>query len=120
MAGHFYSENVRQIARALSVLSAPVHLIAASPSTVYRWFEGSLDSEDKLELELAELSRKQLVLQTRLQQLKALESENQRLRNLLHAGARLASKIQLANWSRLTFMVTRTPCSSTEGQLTGS
>ncbi|MDP7063810.1 MAG: rod shape-determining protein MreC [Arenicellales bacterium] len=96
MAGHFYSENVRQIARVLSVLSAPVHLIAASPSTVYRWFEGSLDSEDELELELAELSRKQLVLQTRLQQLKALESENERLRNLLHAGARLASKIQLA------------------------
>ncbi|MCH2484615.1 MAG: rod shape-determining protein MreC [Gammaproteobacteria bacterium] len=96
MAGHFYSENVRQIARALSVLSAPVHLIAASPSAVYRWFEGSLDSEDELELELAELSRKQLVLQTRLQQFKALESENERLRNLLHAGAQLASKIQLA------------------------
>ena len=92
MTGHFYSENVRQIARVLSVLSVPVHLIAASPSTVYRWFEGSLDSKDKLRLELAELSRKQLVLQTRLQQLKALESEN----NLLHAGARLASKIQLA------------------------
>jgi len=96
MTGHFYSENVRQIARVLSVLSVPVHLIAASPSTVYRWFEGSLDSKDKLRLELAELSRKQLVLQTRLQQLKALESENKRLRNLLHAGARLASKIQLA------------------------
>ena len=51
MAGHFYSENVRQITRVLSVLSAPVHLIAASPSTLYRWFEGSLDSEEELELE---------------------------------------------------------------------
>ena len=71
MVGHFYSEKVRQIARAISVLSAPVHLIAASPSNVYRWFEGSLDSRDELELELAELSRKQLVLQTRLQQFKA-------------------------------------------------
>ena len=57
MVGHFYSENVRQIARAISVLSAPVHLIAASPSTVYRWFEGSLDSRGELELKLAELSR---------------------------------------------------------------
>ena len=96
MVGHSYSENVRQMTRAISVLSAPVHLIAASPSTVYRWLEGSLDSRDELELKLAELSRKQLVLQTRLQQLKALESENERLRNLLHAGAQVASKIQLA------------------------
>ena len=96
MVGQYYSENIRQIARAISVLSAPIHLIAASPSTVYRWFDGSLDSRDKLELELAELSRKQLVLQTRLQQLKALEAENERLRHLLHAGARLATKIQLA------------------------
>ena len=96
MVGNFYSENVRQITRAISVLSAPVHLIAASPSAIYRWLDGSLDSSDELKLELAELSRKQLVLQTRLQQLKALESENERLRNLLHAGARLSSKIQLA------------------------
>ena len=96
MIGYSYSENVRQITRALSVLGAPVHLIAASPSNIYQWFEGSLDSRDDLELKLAALSRKQLVLQTRLQQLKALESENERLRNLLHAGAQIASKIQLA------------------------
>ena len=96
MVSYTYSESVRRVAGVVSVISAPVHLLASSPIVVYRWLDGSFQSTVMLEQELAELNQRHLVLQARLHQFEALEAENQSLRRLLDAVSDVTYRVQLA------------------------
>ena len=96
MVSYTYSDAVRRVAGVISVISAPVHLLASSPIVIYRWLDGSFESTATLEQDLVELNQRHLVLQTRLHRFKALEAENQRLRKLLGAVSDVSHHIQLA------------------------
>ena len=96
MVSYSYSESVRRVAGVVSVISAPVHLLASTPIAVYRWLDGSFESTAALEQELAELNQRHLVLQARLHQFKALEAENHSLRKLLDSVSDVTYRVQLA------------------------
>lgn len=68
---------------ALSVLVYPLQWIVDLPHTSSEWFRESLSTRRELQEENASLRTQQLVLNTQLQKLEALEAENRRLRALL-------------------------------------
>jgi rod shape-determining protein MreC len=67
----------------LSVLVYPLQLLVDLPGAASDWFHESLASRRTLQEENASLRTQQLVLNTQLQKLEALETENMRLRALL-------------------------------------
>jgi len=68
---------------ALSVLVYPLQWMVDLPHTTSEWFRESLSTRRELQEENASLRTQQLVLNTQLQILEALEAENRRLRALL-------------------------------------
>ncbi|GMQ87456.1 MAG: hypothetical protein BMS9Abin08_0660 [Gammaproteobacteria bacterium] len=67
----------------LSVLVYPLQLMVDLPNAASEWFRESLSTRRVLQEDNASLRTQQLVLNTQLQKLEALEAENRRLRALL-------------------------------------
>lgn len=67
----------------LSVVVYPLQWLVDLPRTSSEWFRESLSARRELQEDNASLRTQQLVLNTRLQKLEALEAENRRLRALL-------------------------------------
>ncbi len=79
----------------LSVVVYPLKLLVDLPRSVGDWFSESLATRRRLQEENASLRTQQLVLNTQLQKLEALEAENLRLRALLDSSFQVGSRHML-------------------------
>ena len=75
--------HLDSVRSALSVLVYPLQWIVDLPRTSSEWFRESLSTRRDLQEDNAGLRTQQLVLNSQLQKLEALEAENRRLRALL-------------------------------------
>jgi rod shape-determining protein MreC len=80
---------------ALSVMVYPLQLLVDLPNSASQWFHESLSSRRALQEENASLRTQQLVLNTQLQKLEALEAENVRLRALLDSSFQVGKRSML-------------------------
>lgn len=83
------STSLSQVRSFLSVLSLPFHLAASSPILFYRWVGGDLNDWGALRRKYGELKEEVLILKSRVQQLDALQYENNRLREIVTAAERI-------------------------------
>jgi len=77
---------------ALSVLVYPLQWLVDMPGSAGEWFRESLSTRRELQEENASLRTQQLVLNTQLQKLEALEAENRRLRALLDSSFQIGER----------------------------
>jgi rod shape-determining protein MreC len=78
------------------IAAAPVHYLVNFPFVAGRWISEELASRRALREENARLHAEHLLLQARLQQLDALQVENQRLLGLLQSASRLTEPMLIA------------------------
>ena len=90
------TEGLRQIRSLISVIVLPVHAVVAAPPLFYRWVSGNLTDIKRFQKEQEELQRQHLILQSRLQRLEALETENDRLRDLVSLSRRESQEVMFA------------------------
>ena len=83
------TDSLRQVRSFVSVISLPVHVVAASPALFFRWVGGDLEDWGELRRKYEVLQHQHLILQSRLQQLDALQFENDRLRDIISSAARI-------------------------------
>jgi rod shape-determining protein MreC len=86
-------ERVRSV---LMLLVYPIQAVAGAPVALYHGVLEAFTSERALRQANARLETERLQLAARLQQLEALEAENERLRALLGAAARVADRVLVA------------------------
>lgn len=91
-----YSDQLQPIRRVLNTATYPVDVLAALPSTTFRWAAGGLISRSKLQAENEQLRKTQLLQNARLQRMDALDEENRRLRGLLKSSSRIQSDVLAA------------------------
>ncbi len=92
-ANYRYLETLRQIA---AVIIYPLQRVAAAPMSLMRRAGELLVTHATLRDENAQLRQDNLAVATRVQQAKALESENAHLRTLLEVRQRLPERLTLA------------------------
>lgn len=80
----------------LDTLLIPVHTVADIPAAIGRWQERHLRSRSSLMEDNDHLSRENLVLKGRLQQMASLQANNARLRALLNSSALLRDDVLVA------------------------
>jgi rod shape-determining protein MreC len=90
------TDQLQPIRRVLSTATYPLDILAALPSTSWRWMTGSLTSRNNLQNENRELRRQLLLQNARLQRMDALDEENRRLRELMKSSTRLQSEVLVA------------------------
>ena len=79
----------------LSVLVYPLQWLVDLPGSSSEWFRESLSTRRELQEENASLRTQQLLLNTQLQKLEALEAENRRLRALLDSSFQVGKRPML-------------------------
>ena len=80
----------------LAVTVYPLHFLAALPARIARDVENQVASNMQLRAENDRLHRENLTLGARLQRFAALESENERLRNLLGSAFKVGERVLIA------------------------
>lgn len=80
---------------ALSVVVYPLQLLVDLPGNTIDWFRESLSTRRQLQEENFSLRKQQLILNTQLQKLEALESENRHLRALLDSSFQVGERPML-------------------------
>jgi rod shape-determining protein MreC len=83
------TDSLKQVRSFVSVISLPIHVVAASPALFFRWVGGDLEDWGELRKKYEDLQHQHLILQSRLQQLDALQFENDRLRDIISSAARI-------------------------------
>ena len=86
------TDILNQVRSVGSVISLPIHFVASSSVLLSRWVSGDLRSYDKLRVKHDELQRQNLILRSQLQKFYSLQSENDRLREILSSAARIAEE----------------------------
>ena len=87
--------HLESVRATLSVLVYPLQWLVNLPETTGEWFRESLSTRRDLQEENASLRTQQLVLNTQLQRLEALEAENMRLRALLDSSFQVGKRPML-------------------------
>jgi rod shape-determining protein MreC len=87
--------HLDSVRAALSVLVYPLQWLVDLPGTTGAWFRESLATRRDLQEQNAGLRTQQLVLNTQLQKLEALEAENMRLRALLDSSFQVGKRPML-------------------------
>ncbi len=95
VADHRY-QHLGALRATLAVMVYPLQVLADLPVRVARNAQGRLADERMLRDQNEALRRENLVLNARLQQLVALESENMRLRDLLGSSFRIGERVLIA------------------------
>lgn len=95
VADHRY-QHLGALRATLAVMVYPLQVLADLPVRVARNAQGRLADERMLRDQNEALRRDNLVLNARLQQLVALESENMRLRDLLGSSFRIGERVLIA------------------------
>ena len=87
--------HLDSVRAALSVVVYPLQWLVDLPGSTSEWFRESLSTRRELQEENASLRTQQLVLNTQLQKLEALEAENMRLRALLDSSFQVGERPML-------------------------
>jgi rod shape-determining protein MreC len=95
VADHRY-QHLGALRATLAVMVYPLQVLADLPVRVARKAQGRLADERMLREQNEAMRRENLVLNARLQQLVALESENMRLRDLLGSSFRIGERVLIA------------------------
>lgn len=82
--------------RALAVAVYPIRVLVDLPSTLVGWTAERMSERDHLVTENRELRTENLRQRARLQQMAALEAENDRLRALMQSPAKVADRVRVA------------------------
>ncbi len=85
----------------LSVLTYPIQFLAEVPSDIGRWVTDTLQSRHELQETNHRLLRENLKLHAELQQLAALQAENERLRDLLGSAYKVGNRVLVAELSAM-------------------
>ncbi|WPL19926.1 Rod shape-determining protein MreC [Thiorhodovibrio winogradskyi] len=80
----------------LAVTVYPLHFLAALPARIAQNLETQVASKTRLHAENDRLHRENLMLRARLQRFASLESENERLRNLLGSAFKVGERVLIA------------------------
>lgn len=88
--------HLDSIRSALSLVVYPLQALLDLPGNAGLWFRESLATRRQLQEENASLRTQQLMFNTRLQKLEALEAENLRLRELLGSSFQLGERVLVA------------------------
>lgn len=87
---------VKDVRSALSVVVYPIQYAVNFPLTAGGWMSESFATRETLQQELDSLKSTQLLNAARLQKLAALETENQRLRQLLDSSFKIGERVLIA------------------------
>ncbi len=85
--------HLEAIRAGLSVVVSPLQYLANLPAQAANWASESLATHTRLVDENRTLKQKQLLLEAKLQKFDALESENARLRELMHSPKKVAERM---------------------------
>lgn len=88
-----HMESIRSV---LSVVLYPIQYLIGVPRETGIWLSESLATRHTLSEENERLHTQQLLLQSRLQKLEALEAENRRLRELLDSSFKMEGRVLIA------------------------
>jgi rod shape-determining protein MreC len=88
--------HLESLRSALSVIVYPMQYLVNLPVRFAHWANESLDTRESLLLDNEQLRKEQLLLSSRLQKYEILETENQRLRNLLESSLKLKERVLIA------------------------
>lgn len=87
---------LKRVESTLSFTIVPIQYIVSSPSDFFNWIKTSLRTQHQLLEDNARLRAQELLLQTKLSRVVALESENGQLRSLLKASPHVGGKFMAA------------------------
>jgi rod shape-determining protein MreC len=87
---------LKDLRSVISVVIYPIQYVVNFPVTAGDWMDESFSTRETLRKELTNLKTQQLLYDARLQKLAALESENQRLRQLLDSSAKVSERVLIA------------------------
>lgn len=90
------SDYLSAVRSGASLMTVPVHFTAALPGWVIDWIAAESDDIDSVRQENERLRSENLILQSRLQRFNAVETENDRLRQLLSAARMAVDDVLLA------------------------
>jgi rod shape-determining protein MreC len=90
-------QHLQRVRQALSVVVYPVRVLVELPFSAWRSASVNLTARSELIAENERLQRQQLEIQSRLQRLEALETENERLRQLLDSTERVGLRALVAS-----------------------
>lgn len=86
---------------ALSALTYPIQFLAETPSAIGNWILDTWQTRADLQERNALLSRENLELKAELQQVAALQAENERLRDLLGSAYKIGNRVLVAELSAM-------------------
>ena len=89
-------QHLQRVRQVLSVVVSPVRVLVELPFSAWRSASVNLTERSALIAENEQLRREQLEIQSRLQRLDALETENERLRQLLDSTERVGLRALVA------------------------
>ena len=92
----FRGNSLDLLRRSLGVLVHPIQVVVALPAGLADWGESATRSRSELERENNALKVERLRTRAELQRFNALEAENERLRAMLNASARVADDYTMA------------------------
>lgn len=92
-----YSNNyLRSVRSLLSTIIYPLQYVVSIPTNTSNWLSNILASRTELLKENSKLKQQHLLLSSKLQRYKVLESENNRLRKLLESSFHISNKVRIA------------------------
>ncbi|AXQ30279.1 rod shape-determining protein MreC [Solimonas sp. K1W22B-7] len=91
----YRNDGLNPVRGSVEWLLTPVVWMASVPSRMLQ-AAGDIDTRGSLERENADLKQKQLLLESRLQKIEALEAENRRIRELLSSAGQLQERVLIA------------------------
>jgi rod shape-determining protein MreC len=89
-------QHLQSVRAGLSLLVAPIEYLVDLPTNIGRWIDESLSSRQQLMEENTRLHSQNLLMQARSLKNADLESENQRLRELLGSSVKVADRVLIA------------------------
>lgn len=84
------------VRRTIGAAVYPIQIIVDAPFRLWEWVREGTSDRNQLQLALSRLQAERLLTNARLQRMTALESENERLRDLLEARAQMRDEVRVA------------------------
>lgn len=94
-------QQTEALRSALTVLTYPIQYLAETPSNISRWVTETLRTRSDLQSSNHSLYKENLKLKARLQQIEALQAENERLRDLLGSAYKIGNRVLVAELSAM-------------------
>lgn len=96
MVVDYRQHHLAQVRLGLSLLVTPIEYLVSLPVGVYHWLDARVGSYSDLVTENLQLKAEQVALRAQLLKLDAIETENERLHNLLQSSARISDQVLVA------------------------